>query len=155
MLLRQFSPPEFVRYLARDPALATAMDLTALWFDPELIDAWKHQDRTPADTPPFLLPQLCSVDGQGIGTIGIKEPAGTMVLIGYGISPHHRTRGHATKAVALLLDWLAREHPEFKTVRAHVDGGNVASQRVLEKNGFRLIADNPTWNIRTYDHRRN
>ena len=58
------------------------------------------------------------------------------VEIGYGIAPGRRRRGHATRAVALVLD-LAREDPAVRTVLADTVLDNVASQRALEKNGFR------------------
>ena len=55
--------------------------------------------------------------------------------IGYALSPEGRGKGYCTEAVKLLLDY------SFLTtlvarIQAHTDVRNVASQRVLEKNGF-------------------
>ncbi|MBV8368068.1 MAG: GNAT family N-acetyltransferase [Candidatus Eremiobacteraeota bacterium] len=58
------------------------------------------------------------------------------VEIGYGIAATRRRRGHATEAVAALLD-AARTDPDVRTVLADTAVDNVASQRVLVKNGFR------------------
>ncbi len=60
------------------------------------------------------------------------------VEIGYGIAPARRRRGHATGAVSALLG-AARTDPDVRTVLAETVVDNVASQRVLIKNGFRRI----------------
>jgi RimJ/RimL family protein N-acetyltransferase len=81
---------------------------------------------------------LVAAGGEAVGSIGYKHvprPNGE-VEIGYGIAPGRRRRGHATRAVALVLD-LAREDPAVRTVLADTVLDNVASQRALEKNGFR------------------
>ena len=149
------TPPRLTRYLIRDPTLAEDLGLTAVWFDEALIEAWRHHERPLTDLPAYCLPQLCCVNGEAIGTIGVKEPAGSSLLIGYGIDPRHRTCGRATLAVQLLVAWAWATLPAYDTLRAHVDLGNVASQRVLEKNGFAVVAESAEWNVRTYERRRN
>ena len=56
--------------------------------------------------------------------------------IGYGIVDEFRGKGYAAEAVKLALKW-AFGHPEITAVEAESDPGNAASQRVLEKCGFR------------------
>ena len=59
------------------------------------------------------------------------------VEIGYGISESFQGRGVATEAVLALCE-LARRGA--RAVIAETDIENVASQRVLEKSGFRIEA---------------
>lgn len=58
--------------------------------------------------------------------------------IGYGIVASRRGRGYATEAVATLVS-SAWGMPDVVAIVAGTDADNVASQRVLEKAGFRLV----------------
>ncbi len=76
-------------------------------------------------------------DGTHIGDLCFKGfEAGRNPEIGYGILEEFRCRGYAAEAVRLALRWAFRR-PEVKAVEAETDPGNTASQRVLEKCGFR------------------
>ena len=57
------------------------------------------------------------------------------VEIGYGVAPARRKQGHATRAVAAMLD-IARDDPAVKVVLAVTSVDNPASQRCLIANGF-------------------
>lgn len=76
-----------------------------------------------------------------IGEIGCKGFPGDdgAVEIGYGVVPSHRKRGLATEAVTFFAHGLLRETP-VAAVRAEVEAGNLASQRVLAKVGFKKAA---------------
>jgi ribosomal-protein-alanine N-acetyltransferase len=76
----------------------------------------------------------------GIGFAGPPEQGA--VEVGYGIVPSRQGRGYATEAVRLMVT-LAWRHPVVTAVLAHTDPGNVASQRVLEKAGFRRVPAGP------------
>ena len=56
--------------------------------------------------------------------------------IGYGILEKYQGQGYATEAVRSACRW-AFLHPDVKSLEAETDAGNAASQRVLEKCGFR------------------
>ena len=56
--------------------------------------------------------------------------------IGYWLVPDARGGGRATRAVGLLARWALAE-AGVDRVEAHVEPGNDASQRVLERAGFR------------------
>ena len=56
--------------------------------------------------------------------------------IGYGILEAYQGQGYATEAVQAACRW-AFLHPEVNSLEAETDPGNAASQRVLEKSGFR------------------
>ncbi|MEV4620633.1 GNAT family N-acetyltransferase [Asanoa sp. NPDC049573] len=77
-----------------------------------------------------------SADGQAIGGIGFKgQPVDGCVEIGYGLSPSARGNGYAAEALVALLD-LAAEHGLSRVV-ADTTEDNVASQKTLERAGFR------------------
>ncbi len=73
----------------------------------------------------------------GIGFFG--PPRGGEVEIGYGIVPSRQGRGYATEALRTMIA-MAWADARVTVVVAGTDPGNVASQRVLEKAGFRRIA---------------
>jgi RimJ/RimL family protein N-acetyltransferase len=76
--------------------------------------------------------------GLVVGGVGFHgPPKGGEVEIGYGIVPTCQGRGYATEAVSKLVS-LALTMPEVVSVVASTDADNVASQRVLEKAGFKL-----------------
>jgi predicted acetyltransferase len=75
-----------------------------------------------------------------IGNIGLRWMAGNAPLpphvlghIGYTVVPWQQGRGHATRALALVLG-LARERG-LPFVELTTDPDNLASQRVIERNG--------------------
>lgn len=69
---------------------------------------------------------LCSV---------VKMPADRAIHIGYGIAETRRRKGHASRAVAEIVSW-ARGDDRISTCHAETSVNNIASQRVLEANGF-------------------
>ena len=76
-------------------------------------------------------------DGTPVGDLcfkGLREDG--VAEIGYGILEANQGQGYATEAVQAACRW-AFEHGAVKTLEAETDAGNTASQRVLEKCGFR------------------
>jgi RimJ/RimL family protein N-acetyltransferase len=69
-------------------------------------------------------------DGEVAGNIGCWEADGHR-FVGYWIGREFWGRGLATQAVAELVEMV-----EARPLHAHVVKSNVASIRVLEKNGF-------------------
>jgi RimJ/RimL family protein N-acetyltransferase len=62
------------------------------------------------------------------------------VNIGYHVFPEHRGRGHATRALRLMLAHLRTDTDcEFATLLIHPD--NTASLEVAERNGFERADD--------------
>lgn len=76
-------------------------------------------------------------DGTRLGDLCFKglAPDGS-VEIGYGLLPEARGKGYATEAVDAAVRWALGE-PGVTRVEAETDPENRASQRVLEKCGFR------------------
>ena len=74
-------------------------------------------------------------DGSEIGLI-VLEPEDGMQEIGYSIFPSERGKGYCTEAVIVIVDYLFLSK-EIVRIQAHTDTRNSASQRVLEKAGFK------------------
>ena len=81
-------------------------------------------------------------DGEFCGSINLRWVPGTSDLpphvlghIGYAVVPWKAGRGHATRALALMLG-RARDEG-LATVTITTDPDNIASQRVIEANGGR------------------
>lgn len=79
-------------------------------------------------------------DGQFCGSIGFRWQPGTEALpphvlghVGYSVVPWQQRRGHATRALALLLPEARAEGLRHLWITTDVD--NPASQRVIEANG--------------------
>ena len=62
------------------------------------------------------------------------------VEIGYGIYPAFERRGFITEAVEVLCHWALRQK-YVRMVRAETDRENIASQKVLQKNGFVFMGE--------------
>jgi RimJ/RimL family protein N-acetyltransferase len=76
-------------------------------------------------------------NGQVAGNIVGWESSGEWE-VGYWIGKEYWGKGIATKALFLFLD-LLRTRPLY----AHVAKHNIASRRVLEKCGFKVIREDP------------
>ena len=68
------------------------------------------------------------------GGVGRGESGRELDFIGYWIGREHWGRGIATRALALMVEEVA-----FRPLHARTARGNVASQRVLERNGFVVV----------------
>jgi len=74
-------------------------------------------------------------DGTRIGTIR-HRPVSTSQQISYGLLASERGKGYCSEAVKIIVDYLFLSKNIIR-VQAHVDARNMASQRVLEKTGFK------------------
>lgn len=85
---------------------------------------------------------MMTADGEVVGLCGYKRPADAdgAVEIGYGVAASRRRCGHATRAVALMLD-QARADPLVLSVVAETALDNIPSQRALEANGFMRVGE--------------
>ena len=72
-----------------------------------------------------------------IGIMGFyrTQPENYRTELGYMISPEHHNKGYVTEAVRTLLDY-AFNQLNFHSIEAVIDPENIASERVLQKNGF-------------------
>ena len=78
-------------------------------------------------------------DGTKIGLVShfnMLAPYGKMLEIGYALVPSERGKGYCTEATQLMLDYLFLSK-DIDRIQATTHVGNVASQKVLEKGGFK------------------
>ena len=78
-----------------------------------------------------------------IGTIGPKgkqDSTGT-IEIGYGISEKYWNRGIITNAIGIFCDWYFK-NTSINSIKAETNVTNIASQKVLIKNGFSITIKN-------------
>jgi len=78
-------------------------------------------------------------DGAKIGFIAhfyVLHPAGRQLEIGYSLLPNERGKGYCSEAVKILTDYLFLSK-DTERIQAQTDPRNLASQKVLEKAGFR------------------
>jgi aminoglycoside 6'-N-acetyltransferase len=97
--------------------------------------------------------------GEIVGDVGLAPAEGEpgVIKVGYTIAPAHQRHGYASEAVAALVDY-AFDRLEADVVRAYADADNVASIRVAERVGMRLIErfsgredDGSTWHGVRYE----
>lgn len=78
-------------------------------------------------------------DEEIVGIISLKVDRSEQVEIGYGVSSSRTGRGFASAAVGALLPMLKRRG--VPVVIAETTFDNVASQRVLQRNGFAAVGE--------------
>lgn len=104
-------------------------------FPPREHDAFMLHWRTKVIGEPTARKQTIVVDGRVAGNIGSWNAEGKR-LVGYWIGREFWGRGVATAA----LSEFAQEEP-IRPLSAYVAAQNVGSIRVLQKCGFRQLAD--------------
>ena len=75
----------------------------------------------------------------GSGGAMAPDPDGRCV-VGYGIYPEHEGNGYATEATLGLIA-AYREHADVETIAATIHPYNLASRRVAEKAGMRVVGE--------------
>jgi RimJ/RimL family protein N-acetyltransferase len=78
-------------------------------------------------------------DGTRIGLMNhfnMLHPMGKLLEIGYVLVPKERLKGYCTEAVQLILEYLFLSK-NVERIQASTHLENKASQRVLEKTGFK------------------
>jgi RimJ/RimL family protein N-acetyltransferase len=78
--------------------------------------------------------------GRLVGDVGLSPADGEpgVIKVGYTMSPAFQGRGYATEAVGALIGY-ALDALGFEIVRAYASAENVASIRVAEKVGMKLM----------------
>jgi RimJ/RimL family protein N-acetyltransferase len=92
----------------------------------------------PSDLQPFIIEKK---DGSKIGFIAhfhvLHLGTGTKQLeIGYSLVPSERGKGFCSEAVKIMVDYLFLSK-DIMRIQAQTDQRNGASQKVLEKAGFK------------------
>lgn len=96
----------------------------------QIIDCYKSEDG------PFVYAVIRNSDNANLGYVQLVQiPEGWE--IGYHIAQKYCGNGYASRAVKLFLEYL-KEKTNLKEIYGVALYDNVASRRVLEKNGFKL-----------------
>lgn len=96
----------------------------------------KDFDKSTLEQTGFIIEKK---DGSKIGYIChfiLVHPAGKLLEIGYSLVPNERGKGYCTEAVEIMVDYLFLSK-DITRVQACTDTRNLASQKVLEKAGFK------------------
>jgi RimJ/RimL family protein N-acetyltransferase len=89
---------------------------------------------TPVELKPFIVEKK---DGNKIGFIAhYNELWGRQMEIGYALIPSERGKAYCSEALAIMVDYLFLSR-DIVRIQAHTHVRNVASQKVLEKVGFK------------------
>jgi RimJ/RimL family protein N-acetyltransferase len=102
----------------------------------DAFNCWAHHWETSGPTRTFAARQ--TVTGRLVGGCELRlQPDGT-AQVSYWTSASQRRLGHATRALALLLQYAR----SIGVTRAEADVAtdNLASRRVAEKTGFHLVS---------------
>jgi ribosomal-protein-alanine N-acetyltransferase len=101
-------------------------------------DAEKFISYATSDTPNILF--AIDVDGEAVGSIGIHPQTDIHRLnaeLGYWLAEPYWGKGIISNAINKIVAYTF-EHTEIERIFARPFGTNIASQKVLEKNNFRL-----------------
>jgi len=92
----------------------------------------KNFDTAPPEKRRFFIEKK---DGTKIGVVN-TFPVGELLEIGFTLIASQRGKGYGTEAVTILVDYLFLSR-DIVRIQATTDLRNIASQRVLEKVGFK------------------
>jgi len=136
-----------LRVMERDDVDFLVKSINAVDFDSEFlpVSQTSKSETLRKFENPSQLAMLCErqrfviemKDGTRIGTIACWFAQPTRFLeIGYDVVRSERGQGYGTEAVQLMVDYLFLSK-DVARIQAFTDVRNRASQRVLEKAGFR------------------
>lgn len=80
---------------------------------------------------------LCNTQNEFVGQVSLYniDKANLRAELGYGLMPHHWGKAYASEAIAAAIRY-AFDYLKLCRLEADIDPNNIASRRVLEKNGF-------------------
>jgi RimJ/RimL family protein N-acetyltransferase len=96
------------------------------------VEMEKEYDTAPSKRKRFFVEKK---DGTKIGVVGVF-PVGDLWEIGFALIPSERGKGYGTEAVTIFVDYLFLSR-DLVRIQATTDLRNIASQRILEKVGFK------------------
>lgn len=74
----------------------------------------------------------------GLAELYDYKTSGKVISIGYRLRPEYWGRGIGTSCVSALIDFI-KNNTDVELVTAHVMPANIASSRILIKNGFKYL----------------
>lgn len=85
---------------------------------------------------------VLKAENKSVGSIGLNgfpDEKG-VVTVGYTLDEPYQGRGLATEALSELANWVFA-HREVNTLKALTPKENIASQKVLKKNHFKMVGE--------------
>lgn len=138
VLLRRWEESDLgcVAQAAEDPDIPEGTTVPAT-FTPAEGRAWIERQWSRAERGTGLSQAIAdAVSGEALGAGVLMTRQRSSPELGYWLVPRARGKGIGSRAVALLAQWAVRE-AGLARLEAYVIPDNTASQRVLEKSGFR------------------
>ena len=153
LTIKPLTYDQLIKYTKCDNSLEEELNLneTSRTMSPELREAFE-QTILPnvADTSKNYLystlwTAISKADNKMVGDLCIiGEPnEDGAIEIGYGTYDEFQNQGFMTEMVRGIIEWAAAQ-PIVKSILASTDKTNVASFKVLEKNGFIKIGETET-----------
>ncbi len=96
----------------------------------------KTFESNPLEYRQFIIEKKDGTKIGGIAHFNVLAPYGKTLEIGYALLPSERGKGYAAEAAKIMVDYLFLSK-DVACIQATTDVGNVASQQVLEKTGFK------------------
>jgi RimJ/RimL family protein N-acetyltransferase len=104
-----------------------------IWLPQQSRTEWeKRYDNLSSDTGWFFIEKK---DGSKIGTM-FHWLIGNMLEISCVLAPNERSKDYGTEATKLIVDYLFLSKG-ISRIQAHTDARNTASQKTLQKAGFK------------------
>jgi RimJ/RimL family protein N-acetyltransferase len=107
----------------------------------EVIARWEHE-RLAGKRFPYAVRSVTT--GELLGGVELRPLGDGTANLSYWTSPRHRRRGVAARAVSLMCR-VAFQELGFSSLQALVEEDNVASRRVVDRNGFREVSVQDGW----------
>jgi RimJ/RimL family protein N-acetyltransferase len=145
LIIKPLTYNQLIKYVRCDNSLETELNLngSARTIAPELKEAFEMTilpnvaDTTKNYLYSTLWTAISKDDNKMVGDlciVGEPDSSGE-IEIGYGTYDEFQNRGFMTEIVSGIIEW-SKTQAQVKSVVASTEKANIASSRVLEKNGF-------------------
>jgi RimJ/RimL family protein N-acetyltransferase len=150
LILKPLTYEQLIKYVKCDNSLEQELNLnnTSRTISPELKEAFEQTilpnvaDKTKNYLYATLWTAISKTEKKMVGDlciIGEPNEFGE-IEIGYGTYEDFQNLGYMTEIVRGIVGWV-KSQSNVKSIMASTNKLNVASYRVLEKNGFRLVGE--------------
>jgi len=153
LILLPLNYDQLVKYTKCDNSLEEELKLskTSRTISPELNEALEQTILSKvADTSKNYLYStlwiaISKIENKMVGSFCINGEPNERgeIEIGYGTDEEFQNRGYMTEIVSGIIDWT-KNQTVVKSIIASTDKINIASAKVLEKNGFTKIGETDT-----------
>lgn len=150
LILKPLTYEQLIKYIKCDNSLEKELNLneTSRTISPELKEAFEQTilpnvaDKTKNYLYSTLWTAILKTENKMVGDVCIIGEPNTdgEIEIGYGTYEEFQNRGLMTEIVRGIIEWV-KSQPKVNAIIASTDKTNIASFKVLEKNGFVKIGE--------------